>query len=274
MGPENSGAGRTDGHGRSDDAGRQRAADGGNHGRCATDLHAKGRRSATTRLQSRSTIYPLNGRQVSNLFTLTPGVEGGQGGRRFEQNGANPRTNGMMVGSTEMLLDGISYVDRFGGGISRVQPGLDTMQEYKVETAGSSAQYDRPATIELVTRSGTNQFHGALFETLRNNVERPGVPRARQDGNTPGKVDPQRVRRIRRRPDYQEQDVLFYDQEFLRQREQVFAQTAVPTEAMWNGDFSNAVDTSGNKITIYNPYTIAAPTARAIRFRATSSRRI
>src|SRR3954470_14416838 len=48
---------------------------------------------------------PLNGRSVSNLFNLTPGVEGG---------GA-PRTNGMKVGSTEMLVDGLSIVDRFSG---------------------------------------------------------------------------------------------------------------------------------------------------------------
>ena len=65
---------------------------------------------------------PLNGRQISNLFDLTPGVVGG----------ANPRTNGMKVGSTEMVLDGMSYVDRFGGGMSRVQPGLDTIQEFRV----------------------------------------------------------------------------------------------------------------------------------------------
>ena len=93
----------------------------------------------------------------------------------------------MMVGSTEMLLDGMSYVDRFGGGISRVQPGLDTIQEYRIETAGSGAAFDRPATIELVTRSGTNEFHGALFETLRNNYGGL-VARAVQDGNTPAKL--------------------------------------------------------------------------------------
>jgi len=62
---------------------------------------------------------PLNGRVIANLFNLTPGVEGG----------GNPRTNGMKVGSTEMNLDGMSMVDRFGGGIARVQPGLDTVQE-------------------------------------------------------------------------------------------------------------------------------------------------
>src|SRR5947199_9173400 len=96
---------------------------------------------------------PLNGRQISNLFVLTPGVEGG----------GNPRTNGMKVGSTEMSIDGISLVDRFGGGMARVQPGLDTIQEYRIETANSSAQFSRPATVELVTRSGTNAIHGAAF---------------------------------------------------------------------------------------------------------------
>src|SRR5450755_2338321 len=119
---------------------------------------------------------PLNGRQISNLFDLTPGVVGG----------GNPRTNGMKVGSTEMVLDGMSYVDRFGGGMSRVQPGLDTVQEFRVETAGSGAQFSRPATTEMVTRSGTNEIHGAVFETFRSNAD--GLrARQRQDGNTAAK---------------------------------------------------------------------------------------
>src|SRR5262245_3238114 len=103
---------------------------------------------------------PLNGRQISNLFNLTPGVEGG----------GNPRVNGMKVGSAEMLIDGVSIVDRFGGGIARVQPALDTIQEFRIETVGSNAQYSRPATITLLTKSGTNAFHGSVFETHRNNT--------------------------------------------------------------------------------------------------------
>jgi hypothetical protein len=98
---------------------------------------------------------PLNGRAISNLFDLTPGVEGG----------GNPRVNGMKVGSTEMTLDGISLVDRFGGGIARVQPGLDTVEEFRIETVGSNARNSRPATVTLVTKSGTNEFHGTAFAT-------------------------------------------------------------------------------------------------------------
>lgn len=200
---------------------------------------------------------PLNGRQISNLFTLTPGVEGGQN----TQGGGNPRTNGLMVGSTEILLDGVSYVDRFGGGISRVQPGLDTVQEYRIETAGSGAGFDRPATIELVTRSGTNQFHGAAFETLRDNYGGL-VARAVQDSDTPAKLIRNEFGGFIGGPVKKNKTFFFYDQELLRQRQEVFAQTAVPTAAMWNGDFSNATDTSGNKITIYNPYTTNAQGVR------------
>src|SRR5262249_53813506 len=96
---------------------------------------------------------PLNGRSVSNLFILTPGVQG-SGAPRVEDGGAL-RVNGLKGGSAEMLQDGISIVDRFGGGINRVQPGLDTVQEFRIETTGSSARYSRPATITLATKSGT-----------------------------------------------------------------------------------------------------------------------
>jgi hypothetical protein len=201
---------------------------------------------------------PLNGRQISNLFTLTPGVEGGQN----TQGAGNPRTNGMMVGSTEMLLDGQSYVDRFGGGISRVQPGLDTVQEYRVETAGSGAAFDRPATIELVTRSGTNAFHGAAFETLRDNYG--GLTaRAVQDGNTPSKLIRNEFGGFIGGPIIKNKTFFFYDQELLKQRSQVFAQTAVATPAMWGGDFSNITDTSGDKFTLYNPYTTTPSGSRS-----------
>ena len=219
----------------------------------AAEIATEGAQLSDVKLAKEIHDLPLNGRQISNLFTLTPGVEGGQN----TQGGPSPRTNGMMVGSTEILLDGMSYVDRFGGGISRVQPGLDTVQEYRIETAGSGAAFDRPATIQLVTRSGTNQFHGGAFETLRNNYSGL-VARATQDGNTPAKLIRNEFGGFVGGPIVKNKAFFFYDQELLRQRSQVFSQTAVPTDAMWNGDFSNALDTSGNKLIIYNPYSTDA----------------
>lgn len=198
---------------------------------------------------------PLNGRQISNLFDLTPGVEGS----------GNPRTNGMKVGSTEMLLDGISYVDRFGGGISRVQPGLDTIQEFRIETAGSGAQFGRPATIELVTRSGSNALHGALFETFRDNAD--GLrARQRQDGNVASKYVRNEYGGWAGGPVWipgvyngKNKTFWFFDWEGMKLRQHNFASTGVPTAAMWNGDFSNMTDINANVYTIYDPFSTSGP---------------
>jgi hypothetical protein len=188
---------------------------------------------------------PLNGRFVANLFDLTPGVEGGQ----------NPRVNGLKVGSVEMLLDGISLVNRFGGGIVQVQPGLDTLQEYRVETAGSGAQYSRPATITLVTKSGTNDFHGSVFETHRNNFG--GLrARARQDFfDKPPQLIRNEFGASAGGPIIRNKTFWFVAYEGLRQREARFARTSVPTDAMWAGDFSNAMTVNREPIIIYNPFT-------------------
>src|SRR5207302_7497067 len=104
---------------------------------------------------------PLSGRDVGLLFGLTAGVESGAGGARV---------NGMKVGSLDINLDGVTQVDRFGGGIVRVRPGIETIQEFRVETVGSDASFDQPATVIMATRSGTNQLHGAAYEYNRDNT--------------------------------------------------------------------------------------------------------
>src|SRR5439155_5847013 len=98
---------------------------------------------------SRIRQLPLNGRQVSQLFFLTPGIEGdaGNAGSDGNEHSASPRVNGMKVGSLEITMDGVSEVDRFGGGFVRVQPGLESVQEFRIETVGSDARSSRPSTV-------------------------------------------------------------------------------------------------------------------------------
>ena len=209
---------------------------------------------------------PLNGRLVSNLFLLTPGVEGEFSNNR--ENGNSFRVNGMKVGAAEMTVDGVSIVDRFGGGIARVQPGLDTIQEFRIETVGSNAQNSRPAGITLLTKSGTNQFHGTVFETLRNNAW--GLrTRARQDGDTAAKLIRNEFGASAGGPIYipkvydgRNKTFWFAAYEGLRQRESKYTQDYgdynVPTAAMWGGDFSGLVDPAGNRTHIYDPLTTDA----------------
>src|SRR6266542_1656645 len=200
---------------------------------------------------------PLNGRAITTLFDLTPGVEGG----------GNARVNGLKVGSLEITLDGVSLVDRFGGGIARVQPGLDTIQEFRIETVGSDARYSRPATVTLATRSGTNQIHGSLFETHRNNGagllarRREDPPDTKQSHLVRNEFGASAGGPLWLGPLYDGHNKTFWFASFegLRQRTPQFPiYTVVPTDAMWNGDLSNMIDTDGNKWTVYDPLTTDA----------------
>ena len=118
-----------------------------------------------------------------------PGLEGAV---------AQPRVYGLRDSAMEFNQDGVPLDDRNTGNIQARPPGLDTIQEYRVETNGSSAKLDRPANAIMITRSGTNEFHGAAFETGRNSGF--GVARQRQDTfSTAAAPGAQRIRRFRRR---------------------------------------------------------------------------
>jgi hypothetical protein len=106
---------------------------------------------------------PINGRSVFTLLQTVPGMEG-------------TRAYGLREGSHEIVLDGAAQTDKLWGGAQRRPPGLDAIQEFKVENNVSSAKFTRPTTIVLSTRSGSNVFHGSLFETHRNN----GIGKARR----------------------------------------------------------------------------------------------
>jgi hypothetical protein len=215
---------------------------------------------------------PLNGRQISQLFALTPGVEPGTA-----NDTGSPRVNGLKVGSLDITLDGISILDRFGGGMARVQPGLETVQEFRIETVGSDARSSRPANVTLSTRSGTNAFHGSAYEFHRNNS---GGLRARRREDAPDpdtkKFSPAQLIRneygvtaggpfiIPGLYDGRNKSFWFAAFEGSRTREQFFSCTfgdnfcLVPTEAMWNGDLSNSTDPDGTPWIIYDPLTTDA----------------
>lgn len=203
---------------------------------------------------------PLNGRSVGNLFQLTPGVEGGAGGARV---------NGMKVGSLGISLDGITERDRYGGGMVREQPDIQDIQEFAVDTSGMNARYANPAQVIMKTRSGTNQLHGELFETHRNNT---GGLLARLRQQKSGEPFPKDIRNefggdiggpVYLPHLYNGHNKTFFYFSYEGHREvgraglSLDGPPIVPTPAMWNGDLSNTVSPrfSSNKVQIYNPYT-------------------
>ncbi len=126
---------------------------------------------------------PLNGRSWTDLATLQPGViavetqspftaGSNRGNRGFENevaiNGARPQQN-------NYRLDGISIEDFANGGAGGVlggNVGVDAIQEFSVLTSNTSAEYGRNSggVINAVTRAGSNQFHGSVYEFLRNSA--------------------------------------------------------------------------------------------------------
>ena len=116
---------------------------------------------------------PLNGRQVTDLVTLAGGaVQTGASDQRIFSNRPYISIGGMATlplggGPTDWILDGANHYD-FMSGTTLPLSFPDAVQEFKVETSGLTAARGNSSSVEVVTRSGTNDLHGNLFEFIRN----------------------------------------------------------------------------------------------------------
>ena len=113
------------------------------------------------------TEMPLDGRDFSNLAYLVAGVVPvAQGGWGYLFN-----INGARSDDTNMLVDGFNDQNSRAGD-AQVHPNLDALQEFKLQTAGFSAEYGRLAggVMNMVLKSGSNELHGTAFEFLRNDL--------------------------------------------------------------------------------------------------------
>jgi outer membrane receptor protein involved in Fe transport len=126
----------------------------------------------TVLTQARIDALPLNRRDFLQLALLTPGVMSPVEGSELSTRGAfSMHVNGGREEYNNFLLDGADnndpYVNRYD-----VEPPVDSIQEFKVATSSYSAEYGRSAAgqVNVITRQGSNEFHGSLYEYLRNSV--------------------------------------------------------------------------------------------------------
>lgn len=120
---------------------------------------------------------PLNGRNAASLTTLVAGVsiapnaQADQGATKTFPVAVTITANGTRVGQTNYLLDGGNNVDEYTN-VNAPFPMPDSLQEFSVETSNYSAEYGQNAggVVNIITKSGGSQFHGDLFEYLRNRV--------------------------------------------------------------------------------------------------------
>jgi hypothetical protein len=183
----------------------------------------------------------LNGRQFWQLVALTPGASYTPGGDRTRTGGSSIRSsavnvqiNGTGFIYNGWLLDGTDITEYEQGG-TNVQPNVDALQEFKVLSANMPAEYGHtPNFVSAIMKSGTNQYHGTLFEFVRNDkldarnffaVTKNPLRRNQYGGTFGGPIKRNRI-------------FFFADMERSNQRQaQVFNDT-LPTAAMRTGNFS------------------------------------
>lgn len=117
----------------------------------------------------------LNGRNYMELLTLVPGAvvtSLDQFSVNTSLSATNQTVNGHRTNQNNMTVDGLGNLDAGANGslINNISP--DFMQEVKIQTSNFSAEYGRSAgaAFNLMTKNGTNNFHGALFEHFRNDA--------------------------------------------------------------------------------------------------------
>jgi hypothetical protein len=209
---------------------------------------------------SKIVSMPLNLREFASLVNLTPGATAqGMGSNLGDSySGDNPQAisastvNGIESDGNNWTIGGISDNEVFFS-VLTVNPSLDAIQEFKVDDNNYSAEFGRAggAQVDIVIKSGTNQFHGDAFEFFRssgleandffsNASQLPIAPYHQNQfgANIGGRI-------------VKNNTFFFVDYEGLRTSQVGTSLTTVPTAGQRTGDFSEA----GNPV-IYDPFSL------------------
>ncbi len=179
---------------------------------------------------------PLNGRTLDRLILITAG--------NTSDSSSNPKLGGSLHwGGNFFSMDGVAFNDLGNGGASysyrtalSTTPSIDTIQEFKIESNNAKAEHEGSAIVSIITKSGSNQFHGTLFEFNRNRataakeffatgLPKPAFNRNEFGANVGGPIVRNRL-------------FFFGSYEGLRQRTARTPVLTLGTQAMRGGDFS------------------------------------
>lgn len=213
----------------------------------------------------------LNGRSTFRLIQLTPGITFNQGASQFGDVPSNTTfdsnfaINGSRAQSNDILIDGVPATAGYFDQITTV-PSVDDTQEFKVLSNNLSAEYGRYSggVINVTTKAGTDQYHGTVFEFLRNDAlntnewfnKRAGLSKPKFIMNQFGFAGggPVILPKIY---NGREKTFFFADYQGTRRIQGVPSSFTVPTAAERTGDFSADKTPSGAPITIYDPFSTA-----------------
>jgi hypothetical protein len=203
---------------------------------------------------------PINGRNALALVVLTPSVKSNAGPTNsgFGDRGlqiSNISINGGPNSMNGNTIDGGSNIQAFVGEVN-ISPSVDAISEFKVQSSVMSAEFGFTAggVVNIVTKSGTNQFHGTVYEFLRNDV----FDARNAFASTKPKLRYNQYGASLGGPVVRDRTFFFGNWEDYRLRRAFPLITTVPTAKMRQGDFSELRDTSGRVVQLYDPATTRA----------------
>jgi hypothetical protein len=201
---------------------------------------------------------PLNGRNFLEVANLAAGSTQGSPNyaNRFRSFGTVMTSNGGRGDQNSYLIDGLDNTGYILG-TPLVEPSIDAIEEIRVQTANFTADMGQStgAVINIATKSGSNQFHGTLYEFLRNDIfdatnyfatpsTKPPLRQNQFGGSVGGPIIKNRL-------------FFFFNYEGFRQSVSAPYSYLVPTPAMKNGDFSGSW--LGSPLpTLYDPLSLDA----------------
>jgi Carboxypeptidase regulatory-like domain/TonB dependent receptor len=203
---------------------------------------------------------PLEGRNVPDLLSLQAGVAytGNRIGDK-DQDTRNGAVNGARSDQSNVTLDGVDVNDQSNGyAFTSVLPVTqDSVEEFRVTTTNYGADQGQGsgAQVALVTKSGTNAFHGSAYEYLRNTITSANDYLVKQSERNIGA--PNKPLQLNRNifgasvggPLRKDRLFFFTNYEGTREREQQRAERVIPTPSMCQGIF-RYLDLNGNLVTV------------------------
>ena len=225
--------------------------------------------------QKQVTELPLVARNFSQLVLLAPGVspvnQAGAGGAFATagtglNSGNDISVNGNFSSNNMWTVDGVNNLDVGSNRGLLVFPSIDSIQEFRVERNSYGAEFGQAsgAVVNLITKGGSNQFHGNLFEfyrndrfrwkdsfLTRNNQPEPELEYNNFGGNFSGPIVKNKL-------------FFFWSEEWRREKRSVTLNAAVPTAAEKVGDFSAFRIQNGRRVPNLTTPLIALPNGTLI----------
>ncbi|HEY6400411.1 MAG TPA: carboxypeptidase-like regulatory domain-containing protein, partial [Blastocatellia bacterium] len=193
---------------------------------------------------STTTNLPLNGRNFQQLALLLPGAvtpnPGGFNSVSLQNGQGRPYVNGQREQGNSFLLDGVSVDETIDNRIG-YKPNVDAIAEFRVETSNSSAEFGNVAggIVNATLKSGTNEFHGNVFEFFRNDALDANTFANNRNGATKQKLRQNVFGGTLGGPIVKNRLFFFTDYQGTRQRTGGGATAAVAPLAWRTGDLSS-----------------------------------